>query len=122
MITYNAQDLFSSGPSSIERGPYQPFDSLVQSLSSTESAALSPGYTPRLITQRGKLIADTPVALEALIDAIDAEVDQGAAELAEDGVNAWPGCVMRSFTHAPRYRIAARCAVVYTVVYLQTSA
>ena len=122
MITFNAKDLFSSGPASIERGPNQPFGTLLQSLSSTESAAVSASYKPRQITQRGTLIADTPALLEARIEAIDAEVDQGPADLVEDSVNTWPGCVMRSFTHAPRHRIAARYAVAYTVVYLQTSA
>ena len=70
---------------------------------------------------RGTLIADTSAQLEALIDAIDAEVDQAAADLVEDGINTWPGCVMRSFTHAPRHRIGARYAVAYNLVYLQTA-
>ena len=122
MITYNAKDLFSSGPATIERGPDPSFGTLLQSLSSNESAAVSAGYKPRQITQRGTLIADTPAALEALIDAMNAEVDQGPADLVEDNVSTWPGCVMRSFTHAPRHRIGTRYAVAYTVVYLQTSA
>ncbi|MEO0474484.1 MAG: hypothetical protein AAF085_00750 [Planctomycetota bacterium] len=121
MITYNAKDLFSSGPASLERGPNPSFGTLVQSLSTTESAAVSSAYKPRQITQRGTLIADTPAQLEALIDAIDAEVDQAAADLVEDGINTWPGCVMRGFTHAPRHRIGARYAVAYNLVYLQTA-
>lgn len=123
MIQYKGLDLFSSGPSTIERGPsINPDADLAATLSEVESQALAPGYAPRVITQRGVLIADTPVELEALIDAIDAEVDQGAQTLAEGALNTWNGCVLRNFIHKSRTRIGPRYAVSYTVTYLQTQA
>ena len=122
MITYNGLDLFSSGPGTLERGPGQSPGLIVQSLSSIESAAVSSSYAPRLITQYGMLLADSPAELQALIDAIDANVDQSAEDLVEVDVHTWPGCVMRSFSHEPRMRLGARFGVTYTVTYLQTSA
>ena len=122
MITYNGLDLFSSGPSTIERGPTRSQGEVLQSLSTTESAAVTSSYPPRLITQRGLLVADTAAQLQTLIDAIDALVDQSAQDLVEVGLNTWTGCVMRSFSHDPRMRLGTRYAVTYEVVYLQTAA
>lgn len=121
MITYKHLDLFSSGPSTIECGPVLDQQSILDSLSPTESDALTPGFKPRLIKQRGTLIADTPQALQALINAIDAEVDRGAETLSEDGLQTWNGCVLRNFSHAPRCRLGPRYAVAYAVTYLQTA-
>lgn len=121
MITYNGQDLFSSGPSVTQPGPYQSRDAEAASPGSVGGSLITQGTRPRTITQIGTLIANSDGQLQTLIDAIQAQVGSGEATLSDEFDRDWPGCVMRVFEPEPSNRLGPRRAVRYTITYLQTS-
>lgn len=120
MITYNALDLFSSGPSAIDPGPLTSRDAVAKSPGSIGATVVNQGTTPRRLTQRGTLVADNAEALQALIDTIQAQVGAGNATLTDQHGKDWHDCLMQRFDPAPFHRLGPRYAVDYEITYLQT--
>lgn len=120
VITYNALDLFSSGPSSIEPGPLQGREAIVDSPGTMGSTVITQGTVPRTLTQRGTLVADDPDAMQALIHAIQKQVGVGTAELIDQHAKLWPDCLLQCFEHNPLHRLGPRIAADYVITYLQT--
>lgn len=121
MITFNGQDLFSSGPCTIEVGPTQSRDALTQLPGGIGAALISQGQSPRLLTQVGTLIGDTEPALREQLRAIESAVGADAATLIDEHANTYAGCVMRQFNPGPVKRQGPRYTCSYTLSYLQTS-
>lgn len=120
MITYNSLDLFSSGPSLIQPGPMQGRDAVADSPGSIGASVVTQGVAPRQLAQRGTLVADDTDALQTLIDAIQAQVGAGTAELIDSHSKAWPECLMQRFEPEPFRRLGPRVAAHYEITYLQT--
>lgn len=120
MITYNALDLFSTGPSAIEPGPLQGRDAIADSPNAIGASAITQGTQPRKLTQRGTLVADDPEAMQALTDAIQAQIGAGAFELIDQHAKAWPDCLMQRFEPGALNRLGPRVAADYEITYLQT--
>lgn len=120
MIIYNEQDLFSSGPSTIEPGPIESRDAVADTPGSLGASVITQGTAPRRLTQRGTLVADNADALQSLIDAIQAQVGFGSAALIDQHGKAWPDCLMQRFDPTLFYRLGPRYAVDYEITYLQT--
>ena len=81
MITFNGQDLFSSGPSAIDPGAVVSRDAVADRPGAIGASVVTQGVGPRQLTQRGTLVADDAESLQALINAIQAHVGTGAATL-----------------------------------------
>lgn len=120
MITYNGLDLFSSGPSVVEPGALEGRDALADAPGAIGASVVTQGVLPRKLVQRGKLIADDEQALQSLIDAIQSQVDSGAATLVDQHAKAWPECLMRRFEVETFTRLGPRLMTAYEITYLQT--
>lgn len=120
MITYNNFDLFSSGPGSIDPGPLHSREAISNAPDSIGASVISQGTTPRTLTQIGTLVADTPEALQQLINAIEAHIGTGQATLIDQHANAWPDCLMQSVDTQAFHRLGPRVAADYKITYLQT--
>ena len=120
MITYNAFDLFSAGPSAIDLGPLESRHAVAESPGAIGSSVVTQGTAPRRLAQRGTLVADNTEALQALINAIQAQVGAGDATLIDQHGNDWSGCLMQRFDPAPLHRLGPRYAADYEITYLQT--
>ena len=120
MITYNGLDLFSSGSSTITPGPVESRDAVADTPGAVGATVITQGLLPRSISQQGTLIADSPEALQSLIDSIALQVSDSSATLIDQHGNAWPNCLMRAMETQAFYRTGPRTAATYTVTYLQT--
>lgn len=119
MITYNAQDLFSSGPGAIDPGPYESRDAVADTPGTIGASVINQGTAPRRLTQRGTLVADSAEALQALIDTIQNHVGAGSATLTDEHGKDWPDCLMQRIESAAFHRLGPRYAVDYEITYLQ---
>lgn len=120
MITYNSLDLFSSGPSAIEPGPFEGRDAVADRPGAVGASVVTQGVRPRKLTQHGQLVADDVDVLQATIDTIQAQVSAGAATLIDQHGKAWPDCLMQRFEAGPLTRLGPRFATTYEITYLQT--
>ncbi|MEM9020039.1 MAG: hypothetical protein AAGC44_05695 [Planctomycetota bacterium] len=120
MITFNGLGLFGSGPSSIEPGPYESRDAVMEAPGTIGASAITQGTRPRTLRQHGTLIADDEAALQALIDTIQAQVGSGAAALIDQHGKAWPNCLMQRFETQAFRRLGPRTTTRYGITYLQT--
>ena len=120
MITYNGIDLFSSGPSSIDPGPYEARDAIANAPGTIGASVITQGVAPRQLLQRGTLVADDAEALQDLIDAIQTQVGIDASTLIDQQGKAWPDCLMQRMETEPFTRLGPRVTSTYEITYLQT--
>lgn len=121
MITYNGQNLFSSGPCTIRPGALQTRDAVSDAPGTIGSTVISQGVSPRTVEQTGMLLADTEAELRALLDAIAIQVGVGPATLVDEQGNDWLNCVMRRVEPGRATRLGPRYAQPYSITYLQTT-
>lgn len=118
-ITFDNEELFSSGPARVDVGGVTLRHAKHRPLSARGVKLFSQGLSGRTITQTGTLTADTPEALHAQIQAIERKLDGMPRTLVDDLDRTWLNVVMLAFEPAGRVRLGTRWKTTYRIEYLQ---
>lgn len=119
MVTFDNEALFESGTSRFRIGPIKLRYAEQNTPGSIGSRVDTQGVEARQIEQAGELIADSPSALQVLVDSIRTKLDGAAHELVDDLGRTWPDTVMISCDAGAFMRVGTRWKTAYTVQYLQ---
>ena len=121
-ITFDNEDLFSSGPARVEVAGASLRYASERPLSARGVKLFSQGLKGREITQKGVLTADTPEELHAQIEAIEQKLDGLPRTLVDHLERTWQNVVMLTFEPAPFDRLGVRWKTAYRIEYLQPCA
>ncbi len=121
MSSFDAQDLFSSGPHRFHIGGLSLRHVLHETPRSRGVQLSSQGVHGRAITQTGDLLADDPTQMRNLTDAIESKLDGHSHELIDVTGRSWPNTVMISFDPQPLARVGTRWRTPYRINYLQAT-
>lgn len=119
MATFDNESLFDSGTVRFKIGPVKLRHAIQHAPGSIGAMLDNQGLEARRIVQSGKLVADTPVALQGLADAIRAKLDGRSYTLVDNLGRAWSDTAMIEFEMDPFTRIGARWKSAYRITYLQ---
>lgn len=121
MSSFGGDNLFDSGPHRFHVGglalrhALQPPDATAAS-----GVRVTPsGRTGRLIRQRGDLIADDAVTLDALRVAIESRLDGVPRVLVDDLGREWNNTILLALDPSPVQRLGTRLRLPYRAEYLQ---
>ena len=121
LITFDGQDLFSSGPTRVHVGGASLRHARERPLTTRGEHVFSQGVNSRTITQTGTLVADTEQALHKQIEAIEAKLDGIAHPLVDDQQRTWPNVIMTAFEPATILPLGTRWKVDYRIAYVQAN-
>lgn len=121
MITYDASNLFASGPSLLHVGGIVATAAVLDTLHSRGVRMTHHGTAGRAITQSGQLIADLPLELQLLAQAIEAKVDGRVATLVDEHGRTFNDVVMLKFEPSAMEPLGTRWRVYYRIEYLQVN-
>ncbi|MCC7145157.1 MAG: hypothetical protein IT443_01790 [Phycisphaeraceae bacterium] len=119
MSRFNGQDLFGSGGHEFEVGGLSLRHVLQESPGGLGVRVVGQGRGGREIRQSGELRADTPAKLEALMGAIEEQLDGLAHELSDGQGQVWAQTVMMSVERGTTERLGPRWKMEYRITYLQ---
>lgn len=119
MSSFAGEKLFASGPHRFEVGGLSLRHVLAEPPGSRGVQLSSQGLHGRAIHQSGELLADTPAAIQKLLEAIEVRLDGLPHELIDDIGRSWRGVVMLSFAPESMTRLGSRRRVAYRIEYLQ---
>ncbi|MAE62300.1 MAG: hypothetical protein CMJ49_13205 [Planctomycetaceae bacterium] len=122
MSSLNGNDLFGSGPHTIEVGGRSLRHASHQQPGADGQRVTALGRTPREIEQSGTLLADGPDGLTAQLDAIEEALGDPPAALIDQHGRQWDHVIMMRFSPKHVRRIGLRLGVDYRVTYEQVNA
>ncbi|MCC6681764.1 MAG: hypothetical protein IT445_12755 [Phycisphaeraceae bacterium] len=120
-VSFDGEKLFDSGPCRLHVGGRQLRHTLATPIGGDGDALRSDGRTGRVITQTGRLAADSLAALKARGDVIEDKLDGLPVTLIDQEGNAHQNVVMVRFEPSAARRIGPRWVVDYRIEYVQVT-
>ncbi|MEM6333747.1 MAG: hypothetical protein AAF823_10460 [Planctomycetota bacterium] len=119
MTTFDDQPLFTPGHSAVRVGPLVSRHDEQPGFTGVGAHLVQQGIDARDITHTGRIVDDSPAALQQRIAAIEAYVGQPPCTLVTHDGRTLPACAMIEARFDPPVALGPRTAADFTIRYLQ---